>query len=229
MQNDSPDTEKLLVPWPRVVTFTRQLSHDVRNGLNALDLEASYITELNTDPEIAEELKKLRVMVVNITKMLHGVSSTMGAFSMNPIDLEAEILLGELRERLTKLQPKEMEGVSWSVKLGDESLEVDIERLWEATREIFENAFQFRENGKAIAFAAHCEGALLFLELREEKTAPVAPGEWGTPLLSTRRGGFGLGLFHAGRVLAAHGGELTMAYDGEAAAVVTRMTLPLKK
>jgi len=218
-----------LVPWQRVVTFNRQISHDVRNGLNAVELEAAFIAELNSDPAIAEELKKLRAIVVNLTKTLHEVSTYMGTFSMNPIELEASLLLRELRERLGKLYPNAMAGVAWSENLGAESLEVDMERFSEALREILENAFQFQEKGQPIAFTCRCEGARLVLELREGKSSPVATEEWGTPLFTTRRGGYGLGLFHAGRVIAAHGGELKRAYDAGASALITRVSLPLKK
>ncbi len=223
----SKDSEELLVPWPRVVAFTRQLSHDVRNGLNAIDLEASFITELNADPEIAGELKKLRAMVLNTTKLLQGVSAALGSLSMNPIDLEANILLHEVRERLIKLHPEEMPLVKWTEKLAGELVEVDIERLWGAVRELFENAFQQHEKGKAIAFDASSDAGHLILELREEKSGPVETADWGAPFMSKRRGGLGLGLFHVRQVLAAHGGTWTPAH--EAGALVTRLTLPLKK
>jgi len=217
-----------LVPWRRVVAFNRQVSHDVRNVLNAVDLEAAFIAELNSDPEIAEELKKLRAMVVNLTKTLHEVSSYMGTFSMNPIELEASLLLRELRERLAKLHPKGMAEVAWNESLGTESVRVDVECISQALREIFENAFQFQEKGRPIAFTCRCEGARhLLLELREGKSSPVPTEEWGTPLFTTRRGGYGLGLFHASRVIAAHGGELKAVYDPGASALVTRVSLPL--
>src|SRR5205085_3517288 len=34
------------VPWDDVVRFVRQLSHDLRNDLNALELQSAYIAEL---------------------------------------------------------------------------------------------------------------------------------------------------------------------------------------
>lgn len=225
---DPAPREDAVVAWPDVVKFTRQLAHDVRNGLNGLDLEAAFVAELNTNPEIAEELKKLRAMVVNITRNLHEVSSYMGSFAMNTIDLEASILLKELRDRLAKRHPEEMAGVAWTDAACEEIVQVDVERFAEVLRELFKNAFQFHKAGEPLSFTSACEEGRLVLELREGKSAPLAPEEWGAPLLSTRRGGYGLGLFHAKRVLEAHQGELKQVYDPTKAALVTRVSLPLK-
>lgn len=104
---DTPVQEDaLLVPWPRIVTFVRQLSHDVRNGLNALDLESAFIAELNTDPEIAEELVKLRAMVGGATTTLHSVSAAMSTYTLNPISLEAKLLIEDLHSRIARYIPR---------------------------------------------------------------------------------------------------------------------------
>ena len=33
----------LKVPFERIAKFVRQVTHDVRNGLNAMDLQAAYV------------------------------------------------------------------------------------------------------------------------------------------------------------------------------------------
>ncbi len=37
------------VAWSDVVHFIRQLSHDLRNHLNAIELQSAYISELERD------------------------------------------------------------------------------------------------------------------------------------------------------------------------------------
>ena len=147
---------------------------------------------------------------------------------MNPIELEVGILLSELRDRFTKLYPEEMGLVAWDVKCGGELVEVDVERFGEALKEIFKNAFQFQEKGQPIAFSSRCEDSHLVLEVREGRSAPLTSHGWGAPLVTTRRGGYGLGLFHARRVLDAHKGRLKAGYEAAEEALVTRVTLPLK-
>ena len=41
--------EALQVPFERVVSMVRHLTHDARNGLNSVDLQAAYVAELATD------------------------------------------------------------------------------------------------------------------------------------------------------------------------------------
>jgi nitrogen-specific signal transduction histidine kinase len=69
----------------------------------------------------------------------------------------------------------------------------------------------------------------LVIELLEGKTSlPSAPETWGCePLVSTRRSGFGMGLFFARRVLAAHQGEVRFTFDPGAEQLTTRVSLPL--
>ena len=49
----------LSVPWTDVVRFVRQLSHDLRNHLNAASLTAAYLNEVATDAEVKIEIKRL--------------------------------------------------------------------------------------------------------------------------------------------------------------------------
>lgn len=80
--------------------------------------------------------------------------------------------------------------MKWTSDAGNEQVEVDIERFGEAMLEIFENAFQFQEKGKAPSFKSSVSGGLVHLDVIEEKSSAVDPTAWGTaPLVSTRRGG----------------------------------------
>ena len=70
--------QTLSVPLPRVINFVRQVTHDVRNGLNAIDLQAAFVAELAGDGEVGEELGKLRKMVCHVTKDMQELSSRFG-------------------------------------------------------------------------------------------------------------------------------------------------------
>ena len=43
---------------PDVVKFVRQLGHDLRNHLGAVELQAAYIGEIAEDPGLKEEVKR---------------------------------------------------------------------------------------------------------------------------------------------------------------------------
>jgi len=48
-----------------VAKFVRQLTHDVRNGLSAIDLETAFIAEIATDEEVLAETRKLALARVS--------------------------------------------------------------------------------------------------------------------------------------------------------------------
>src|SRR3954451_18299390 len=63
MPLESNNRTPITVSWDDVVRFIRQLSHDLRNHLNAAELQAAYLSEIATDAEMKEEIKRLREMV----------------------------------------------------------------------------------------------------------------------------------------------------------------------
>ncbi len=83
--------------------------------------------------------------------------------------------------------------------------------------------------GQPLQARVRCEDGYFVFELREKRATIDAPVEtWGcTPLVTTRRGGFGLGLFHARQMLAVHGGDVNFDHDPAAGILTTRVTLPL--
>ncbi len=56
-------TDALAVPWTDAVRFIRQLSHDLRNHLNAIELQSAYISECEATVETKAEIDRLRKML----------------------------------------------------------------------------------------------------------------------------------------------------------------------
>src|ERR1043166_3160715 len=71
------------VAWTDVVQFVRQLSHDLRNYLNAADLTAAYLNEVGTDAEIKTEIKRLRDSIAAAATALQKLSAKMGQVRLN--------------------------------------------------------------------------------------------------------------------------------------------------
>ena len=69
-------TDSLTVPWSDTVRFVRQLSHDLRNDLNAIELQSAYIGELTQDQELTSEIKRLREVVSGLNSTLQLLSSS---------------------------------------------------------------------------------------------------------------------------------------------------------
>src|SRR3954471_14607613 len=56
-------SDALVVPMLTIVNFLRQLSHDLRNQLNAAELQSAYLKEIASEGEIKEEVQRLRGML----------------------------------------------------------------------------------------------------------------------------------------------------------------------
>ncbi len=222
-------TQEIVVPFERVAGLVRQLTHDVRNGLNTLDLQSAFLQELVSDPEALPEVKRIRAMIGSTAKMLQSFSASFALGEPHPVTYSAKMFAEDFHGRLATLLPDQASQIVWSEELGEEAIAVDIELIFRAFSEFFKNAFHFREKDAEISVRIFAEGGRFVLELREAKsTPPVAPETWGRePLVSTRRGGFGMGLFHARRILAVHQGAVEYAYDPAAAVLTTRISLPL--
>ncbi|MHA3774663.1 sensor histidine kinase [Verrucomicrobiota bacterium sgz303538] len=229
MTQPQSDSHELEVPFDRVATFIRQVTHDVRNNLNSMDLQSAYAVELVADPEAAEELKQVRRLIQQAAKQLQSLSGYFQVGNPNLVSYSAKIFVEDLRDRLNRIFPEQMPSVTWEDSLGDQMISVDIEMVFSAMSEIFKNSFQFREAGQPISVRTFAEGDRVILELQEGKTTvPSDPASWGQmPFVSTRRGGYGLGLFRARRILEIHGGEISASHDSARARLTTRVSLPV--
>src|SRR2546428_8075957 len=64
------------VPWENFVKFVRQLSHDLRNQLNAAELQSALIAELTNDAELKSEIRRLRELVSQLGATLQSLSAS---------------------------------------------------------------------------------------------------------------------------------------------------------
>jgi K+-sensing histidine kinase KdpD len=207
------------------------VTHDVRNGLNSIDLQAAYLAELISDAESKEELTRLRSLVQNTARQLQALSSNFWTSGPNFVTYSAKILVEDLQDRLKKNFPEKAGHIDWTVDLAEEVVSVDIEMLFGALHRIFDNAFLFTKPDERIAAHARIEDDRFVLEILEPKEAVASePSTWGEePFVSTRRGGYGLGLFRARGFLAVQDGELHIVHDSGRALLSTRVSLPLAR
>jgi signal transduction histidine kinase len=223
-------TEALQIPYSRIATFVRQITHDVRNNLNSMDLQAAYVIELITDPEAVQEVKRIRQLVQTSAKQLQALSANFQTSSPNLVTYTAAILVEDLQDRLKKQFPETVDQIQWSVALGEDMVDVDVEMFFSAVVELFRNAFQFRAEGQSLTARAAVEEDGFVLEITEGKAAGAVatPENWGQePFVSSRRSGYGLGLFRVRRTINLHGGDLNFSFDPTCSELRTRVWLPL--
>ena len=233
MKTAEPPAADVMVPFERVGGLVSLLTHDVRNRLSGMQLQSAYVADLLTDPEAAEdarrELKRLRTIIEDYAKTLRHLSAK---FRLAPLQLTpypAKLFTEDFRTRLAKLLPDFAPQVAWTQDLRDEAIAVDVEMIFAALGEFLQNAAHFQERGEPVSAHATAAAGHFQIELSEHHAAlPSAPATWGRePLVSTRPGGYGLGIFHARRLLAAHGGGVEFTHDPASALLTTRVFLPL--
>ena len=127
MAEPSPEdrSDSLSVPWADTVRFIRQLSHDLRNHLNAIELQSAYISELEGDANLKGEVNRLREMISRLTSTLQQVSGGLGEVKPNLISYRASDFVEDLRKKIAQEFPNESPEISWDVKPGNAVLNID--------------------------------------------------------------------------------------------------------
>lgn len=224
-QNDS-----LSVPWIDTVRFVRQLSHDLRNHLNAIELQSAYISELDASVELKGEIKRLREMISELSTVLQKLTGV-GEVKPNLISYRASDFVEDMRKIIAHEFPNESAEINWEIPGGDAMLNVDPQLLQQALSEIFANAFQHDRGKGALIATARCDRKRFVFSLREAKTRfELSTENWGRePFRRITPGHYGLGLNRARIIMEAHGGEMQAKYDPKDSTLLTTLTLPLSR
>lgn len=214
---------------PDIVKFLRQLAHDLRNHLNAAELQSAYVAELAEEPELIEEIKRLRAMISEVGASMQRVTSAISAARLTLMRYDAADLIEDLRQKLASDYPDESAIIEWSMPASNVALEVDPQLLQPALMELFANAFRHGRAEGLILATARIEKDRFVFTIREPKTSfEHSTVNWGRePLRISGQGHYGLGLHRAMTIIEAHGGQLNARYDSPASSLITTVVLPL--
>ena len=223
-----PPDKSPSVPWPDIVKFVRQLSHDIRNNLNAVELQSAYLAELAEEGEIKGEIQRLREMTSQIGTSLQRLTAGLSQANPNLIPYPAADFVEDLKEKLTKEFPDNAGKVIWDVQLKDATLQIDPQLAQQAFLEIFGNAFLHERNLKAITARVYIANNRFVFELQEPKARfELSTENWGRePLRNVSQGHYGLGLNRARSVAEAHSGDFRAEYDQKKSTLITTVRLP---
>lgn len=220
---------ELQVPISHVVNFVRQLSHDLRNHLNAAELQAAYLKEIAEGDEMKEEVQRLRAIVSALGGSLQKLTTALSPVKLTTMDYEASALVEDLRHKVTQQWGEQAGAFGWDVKAVNATLEIDPQLLQQALLELFGNALEHGRGSGAIAVEAEAKGNRFRLTWREPKSVFAgSTSDWGRePFKLAKHGHYSLGLHRARNIIEAHGGELAARYEPEASLLVTTVSLPI--
>src|SRR5206468_12624131 len=97
-----PPDKSPSVAWPDMVKFVRQLSHDIRNNLNAVELQSAYLAELAEEGEIKNEIQHLREMVSQVGAGLQRLAAGLSQVKPTPISYQAGDFFEDLKQKVAK-------------------------------------------------------------------------------------------------------------------------------
>ncbi|MCA1660101.1 MAG: hypothetical protein LC642_06160 [Verrucomicrobiaceae bacterium] len=228
-EHDAQPAAALRVPMTDVTRFVRQLSHDLRNHLNAAELQSAYLNEIATDGEIKSELRRLRSMLSELGRSLQQVSAALAPVSLTRMPYEASAFFEDLQQKFATQSAQESEAVRWSINCGSANLNIDPQLLQQAFLELLTNAFQHGRGGGHIDFVAETEESEVVCRLREPKAAfEASTAHWGRePFRGVAHDHYGLGLHRAFSIIQAHEGRLNARYDPASSSLVTSVVLPI--
>ncbi len=211
--------------WPDLAKFIRQHTHDVRNDLNGLDLEAALLTELVPPGEATDAVARIRAQIRRLAADLRALATKFADPKPTRAPYPARELFLIWQDQLATLSPAP--SVQWSEPPGTEQVNLDATALATVFRELLANAQAFG-TGAPLHAAARVENQRLIFELREPKDAPLDASEWGrAPFASMRHGHYGIGLWMAQRTIAADDGDVQRRFAPEPMELITRLVFPI--
>jgi signal transduction histidine kinase len=223
----SAEPSEIQVSMPVVVKFIRQLAHDLRNHLNAAELQSAYLAEIAENDEMREEIKRLRGMIAQVSLNLQQVTAALSHPPLTQMPYVAGEFIEDLQQKLAATYPAESAQVKWEITDAEANLNIDPQLLLPALLELFANAFRHeRGDGPISATAGVKKGRFVFTLSEPKQNFQRSTENWGRePLFSLGQGHYGLGLYRTRRIVEAHGGELVA--QNQNSSLVTTITLPL--
>jgi K+-sensing histidine kinase KdpD len=222
-------SDLLSIPWSDAVRFIRQLIHDLRNHLNAIELQSAYISELEGTENLKAEVKRLREMISGLTLALQKLSRKLGDLKSDLISYPASDFVEDLRKKIAQEFPNNGGDITWKIEASDAVLNIAPELLQEAFIELFANAFRHdRGKGALVAKATVDKSQFIFTLYEPKERFELSTVNWGRePLRKISHGHYGLGLNRVRIITEAHSGEMHAQYDAKSATLATTLTLPL--
>ena len=214
------------IPWENFVKFVRQLSHDLRNQLNAAELQSALIGELTNDEELKAEARRLRELISQLGITLQSLSTSVVDPRPTLLPYTVQDFISDLQKKIGNEFPEK--GVNWDISSPEARLNIDPQLTEWAAMELFRNAFRDKAGGELQVKASVADRSIAFC-IREPKSGQLDPIQSMQPLQKVSHGHYSLGLRRARSIIAAHGGELTTSFDPASRMLISTITLPCAK
>src|SRR3954468_9166317 len=111
VESSKSSRPEIRVSMPVVVKFVRQLAHDLRNHLNAAELQSAYLIEIAENDELRDEVKRLRGMIAQVGVGLQELTAALSQPRLTEMPYAARDLMEDLQQKVSTSHPTESAGV----------------------------------------------------------------------------------------------------------------------
>jgi signal transduction histidine kinase len=198
-----------------VGTLASSLAHEVRNPLNSISLQLVLLSRRvarsgqSPDPELGSLVETARREIDRLDTL---VGEFLSLSSIDRVHLKEQDLLGIVREVVGLLVPiAAQKGLSLGEGVCDllPPVLLDREKIKQVLINLVRNAVEATSEGGSVTVSARITGDTVVLEVTDSGVG-IEPGlDVFDFFTTTKRGGTGLGLPIARRIVEAHGGRLT--------------------
>jgi len=214
------------ISWENFVKFVRQLSHDLRNQLNAAELQSALINELTNDEELKSEARRLRELISQLGVTLQSLSTSVAEPRPTLLPYTVQDFITDLQKKIDHDFPEKGSAVKWDISSPEATLNIDPQLTEWAAVELFRNAFRHDMAGDGLQVKASVTDRWFTFCIHEPKAGEIDPTQWMQPLQRVSHGHYSLGLRRAHSIIAAHRGELTVRFDPALRMLISTIKLP---
>src|SRR3954471_6925438 len=104
-KSSEPEPNEISLSMPEVVKFVRQLAHDLRNHLNAAELQSAYLLEIAENNELRDEIKRLRGMIAQVGGNLQGLTAALSQPRLTDMPYAAKDFVEDLQQKIATDYP----------------------------------------------------------------------------------------------------------------------------
>ncbi|SFM62854.1 sensor histidine kinase [Thermodesulforhabdus norvegica] len=186
------------------------VAHEIRNPLNTLSMGLQYMKELGElKPEIMETLMQ---EIARMSELSLDLLSPDRGIEISTEPLSVQDILSELEH---KFVPRaKASGISFIADYPHETIKFTADRKWllRALENLIRNALEATPEGGSVSISASAGPDYVAFRIEDSGTGiPVEiRSKIFEPFITTKKEGFGLGLYLVKKVVEAHGGTVKL-------------------
>jgi signal transduction histidine kinase len=208
-----------------------QITHEIRNPISAMGLNAELLEEELQEIEGSEEARQLVSAIKREAERLAALSEQYLQLARRPRPERLEGDVGDVAAEVVAFQRRELDlaGVSMTLVRDDDLPEIPFDegQIRQALVNLVRNAAEAVAGGGHVEVAVRTSasgGVDVFVDDTGPGVPPEAAATLFEPFVTTKRNGTGLGLSVTREIILAHGG--TIAWEPLERGTRFRITLP---